>query len=151
VTESWVFELPGRPVSQKNSKRLLRAGDGRIIVANTEAVLAWREQAAYVLRSQALRQNLLRTLGDKKHSVQVGIKARLAVAQRIDVDNLACAPLDALKDAQVITDDKFVDDLHVIVEYGSAEPGLTLTISEREANMKLDDETVRKKGRRKVK
>lgn len=130
----WRFWLPGRPVSQKNSKRIAHAG-GRTFLRSSDDVLAWREQAALVLRRQMMLNGPLRALGEKREPLDVSITCHLDKGQSMDPDNAVGAPLDALQDAMVIADDRFIEDLHVAMRRGISEPGYAIEVA-----LKVEDD-----------
>lgn len=92
--------IPGRPVSQKNSKRIaVNKKTGKRFPISSESVRAWRKSARVCLRSQWPRKSLTGPLGA---SVRVFFGLRQA---RMDLDNSLPAVLDALEDAGVVAND----------------------------------------------
>lgn len=98
----YTFVIRGRPVSQKNSKRIFRSAEGKPFISSNQGVKDWMRDAVIQLQNQYLGQKCFEC------EVEVQILAILDKGQRGDVDNLATAPLDALQKAKVIKNDSLV-------------------------------------------
>lgn len=94
--------IPGRPVSKKNTKKVVRRY-GRVLVIYSRQFLAWESVALPVLKrdfagrqtiDKALEINLVFHFKDKRREP--------------DVSNLVEAPQDALTKAGVIIDDRII-------------------------------------------
>lgn len=145
--ERYHFELPGKVVSQKNSKQIAFAGR-RPFVRSSDAVEAWHAEACLRLRGQAMRCGPFRSLGSLEDELEIGIKVKLETRRGPDLDNAIQAPLDALQKAGVIADDRFVTRLSASLERVSQTPGYEIEVVERSPDMGCDKE---KKGKGKGK
>lgn len=100
------FVVHGKPVSQKNSKDIayikdIHAKNGlRPIIVSNKKVKAWRKEALKQLKAQW--GNKPPIVGD----LAVIVQSFKGKRQRPDVDGLLPAPLDALKEAGIVEDDK---------------------------------------------
>lgn len=99
--------VEGLPVSQKNSKRIARTSVGRRFVISEPRVRRWKLEAVSQLAAQWRRPPLLMP-------INVSLICYLHPRQRIDCDNLAAGPLDALQAARVIGNDSQVERLTVV-------------------------------------
>jgi|TARA_R110002051_G_scaffold314371_1_gene391402 Holliday junction resolvase RusA-like endonuclease len=101
----WKFTILGKPVSQKNAKRVGMA-KGRAYIYTPAGVKKWHKEAAVQLADQW-------ESGDcpeipPKTPMEVRIISYLAKGQSIDVDNLASAPMDAVQKAGIYQNDYWV-------------------------------------------
>ena len=108
----WKFTILGKPVSQKNAKRVGVAKGGRAYMYTPVSVKAWHKSAVHQLGVQLLEsQNpdaqLVPAIAHKTE-MQIKITSYLDKGQAIDVDNLAAAPLDAMEKAGVYKNDYWV-------------------------------------------
>ena len=108
----WKFTILGKPVSQKNAKRVGVAKGGRAYMYTPVSVKAWHTSAVHQLGVQLLEsQNpdaqLVPAIAHKTE-MQIKITSYLDKGQAIDVDNLAAAPLDAMEKAGVYKNDYWV-------------------------------------------
>lgn len=89
--------IPGNPVTKKNSPRILRMGNGRSIVAPSEAFLAYQETAGWYI-PQRLRKRLDMRL-------EVRCLYFMRTRRRVDLGNLLAATCDILVHYGVLADD----------------------------------------------
>lgn len=117
VTMDWepiLFVVRGSPVSQKNAKKIGRRGKGGVpFVLSDPKVRSWRKHAALSLHADRLAMKIDEPMGGNGRELAVNVAYYLGKGQRIDCDNAAGAPLDALQDAGVITSDYWVNPLRV--------------------------------------
>jgi len=99
------FTIYGKPISQKNSKRVGMA-KGRAYMYTPPEVKAWHKSALLQLQEQ-LASNSYPEI-DSKVELEVIIISYLAKGQSIDVDNLASAPMDAMQKAGIYKNDYWV-------------------------------------------
>jgi len=98
----WKFTIIGKPISQKNSKRVGLA-KGRAYMYTPANVKKWHKSAVSQLGVQ-LTENDYPPIPHKTE-MEVKIISYLDKGQAIDVDNLAAAPMDAMQKAGVYTND----------------------------------------------
>lgn len=115
------FVFYGHPVSQKNSRELVKMKDGQMRSFPNKIVEAWHgpvigkrtrkpDGAIRTFRKQwAPRKPIPR-----KTPCKVQIIAYHTPRRRPDIDNIPAAPLDALQKAGVVENDSCFDELHVI-------------------------------------
>jgi Holliday junction resolvase RusA-like endonuclease len=115
-------------VSQKNSKVIRRTRSGRAFIASNDGVTSWRNWAALILRQQRSERGPSETINGRLISITVILVVTLAKGQRIDVDNLAAAPLDALVDSGIISDDRWIDALHVATVRDRDDPSVWIGV-----------------------
>ena len=101
----WTFTIEGKPISQKNAKRVGMA-KGRAYIYTPADVKAWHKSALAQLTEQW-------ATGDypeipPKTEMEVRIISYLAKGQSIAVDNLASAPMDAMQKAGIYQNDYWV-------------------------------------------
>jgi len=101
------FVVYGRPVSKKNKKRIIWRQSGRPSIISSNSVLRWESNARGQLLSQKPRQPI-------EGELYVEVFSYLSGSQKSDVDNLACAPLDALQSARIIRNDYQVSELYSV-------------------------------------
>tara|TARA_R110000744_G_scaffold13121_2_gene38443 strand:+ start:3492 stop:3899 length:408 start_codon:yes stop_codon:yes gene_type:complete len=99
------FTILGKPVSQKNSKRV-GVAKGRPYMYTPPSIKAWHNSAVHQLGVQVL-ENDYPTIPHKEE-MEVRIISYLDKGQAIDVDNLAAAPLDAMQKAGIYKNDYWV-------------------------------------------
>tara|TARA_R100001480_G_scaffold104823_1_gene107418 strand:- start:1805 stop:2224 length:420 start_codon:yes stop_codon:yes gene_type:complete len=104
----WKFTILGKPISQKNSKRV-GLTKGRGYMYTPANVKAWHKSAVHQLEVQLLESQdpdaqLVPAIPDKTE-MEIRITSYLDKGQAIDVDNLAAAPLDAMQRAGVYKND----------------------------------------------
>lgn len=126
------YWIPGRPVSQKNSKIVSVSPSGRPTIRSSDEVRRWREGAVVYLREQMIRAGTMYSLGSEKQALEVSVVCHFDEGQRIDVDNAGACVLDALQDAQVISNDRWVEDLHGSIRCGIREPGYEVEVRVKE-------------------
>ena len=102
----WKFTILGKPVSQKNAKRVGVAKGGRAYMYTPVSVKAWHKSAVHQIGVQLL-ENDYPTIPHKTE-MEVRIISYLDKGQAIDVDNLAAAPLDVMEKAGVYKNDYWV-------------------------------------------
>ena len=85
----------GRPVSQKNAKRVV---PGIKFPITDKHVARWKKDAIAQLTAQWHLPKLVKP-------IPLGIVAYMAKGQSMDCDNLAAGPMDALEKAGVISND----------------------------------------------
>ena len=105
----WKFTILGKPVSQKNAKRVGVAKGGRAYMYTPVSVKAWHKSAVHQLEAQLLESRnpgaqLVPAIPNKTE-MEIKIISYLAKGQSIDVDNLAAAPLDAMQTAGIYSND----------------------------------------------
>ena len=103
IDAAYQFQILGPPRSQKNSKMIVRLGDGRSALVDNAKVKAWRKSAALQLAGQWVG---IPPLNGKLAAV---LTSYLGTRQRGDTDNLLAGPLDALEAAGVVTNDRIFD------------------------------------------
>jgi len=108
----WKFTILGKPVSQKNSKRVGVAKGGRAYMYTPANIKAWHKDAVQQLGVQLLantesKLDPVMPIPDKTE-MEIKIISYLAKGQAVDVDNLAAAPLDAMEKAGVYKNDYWV-------------------------------------------
>jgi len=131
---SLTFSVPGEPVPQPRPRVSTRGGFARAYVPATHPVHAYRQALAAAAVSAGLSEtgSPLNVVIDavferpKSHMRKSGVKADAPRLPRPDVDNIAKAVLDALKD--VMGDDSLVARLVVEKSYGQ-EARTTVRIS----------------------
>ncbi len=101
----WKFTILGKPVSQKNSKRVGIA-KGRAYMYTPSNVKVWHSSALQQLGVQLL-ENDYPPIPDKAE-MEVKIISYLDKGQAVDVDNLAAAPMDAMQKAGIYKNDYWV-------------------------------------------
>jgi len=104
----WKFTIFGKPISQKNSKRVGLA-KGRAYMYTPANVKKWHKSAVHQLEAQLLESRnpgaqLVPAIPNKTE-MEIKIISYLAKGQSIDVDNLAAAPLDAMQTAGIYSND----------------------------------------------
>ena len=104
----WKFTILGKPVSQKNAKRV-GVAKGRAYMYTPSNVKAWHKSAVHQIGVQLLESScpdsqLVPAIPDKTE-MEIRITSYLDKGQAIDVDNLAAAPLDAMEKAGVYKND----------------------------------------------
>ena len=108
----WKFTIFGKPVSQKNAKRVGVAKGGRAYMYTPANIKEWHKMAVHQLGVQLLgnaESKLYPTPAiPEKAELEVRITSYLAKGQAVDVDNLAAAPLDAMEKAGVYKNDYWV-------------------------------------------
>ena len=105
----WEFQIIGKPVSQKNAKRV-GVSRGRAYMYTPKDIKRWHESAERQLRAQVIEQEDAGKYYDipEKTELEVKIISYLDKGQAIDVDNLAAAPLDAMQKAGIYNNDYWV-------------------------------------------
>tara|TARA_R100001480_G_scaffold23094_3_gene33334 strand:+ start:1498 stop:1899 length:402 start_codon:yes stop_codon:yes gene_type:complete len=98
----WKFTIVGKPVSQKNSKRV-GVAKGRPYMYTPTSIKEWHKSAVSQLQEQ-LSSKLYPGIGPKAE-LEIKVISYLAKGQSIDVDNLASAPMDAMQKAGVYKND----------------------------------------------
>lgn len=101
------FVVPGDPVPQPRPRVSTRGGFARAYVPSTHAVHPYRQSIAMHAHAAGLRQtsDLLEVdivavfARPKSHSTRKGLKSDAPALPRADVDNIAKAVLDALRDS----------------------------------------------------
>ena len=96
----------GKPVSQKNDKRIVRSGN-RTFIASSKKVLTWKSDAVRQLEEQWAGRQCI----DGGIELSVDVISYLGKRQRTDVDNLAAGPLDSLEKAGIIANDYWIKKL----------------------------------------
>jgi len=110
----WKFTILGKPVSQKNAKRVGVAKGGRAYMYTPVNIKAWHKSAVHQIGVQLLEiKASLEHAKDypiipHKEEMEIRIVSYLDKGQAIDVDNLAAAPLDAMEKAGVYKNDYWV-------------------------------------------
>jgi Holliday junction resolvase RusA-like endonuclease len=104
--------IRGLPVSQKNSRSIGWAG-GHPRSFSSSGVKSWHREAAIQLMLQWRHLPPLDLDGRQHREVRARVLIYQGERQRLDVDNAAAAPLDALKRAGVITNDYWINPLTV--------------------------------------
>ena len=118
---TWHYTVEGRPVSGTNSQRIVRTG-GRRLVLKSKAAVAWRESAALQLRAQRGRTAPI------AQDCAVTLRVYRATSAG-DVDNYAKAALDAMQDAGILADDKYVEELHLYRATDRHRPRVEITVT----------------------
>lgn len=104
--------LEGRPASKKNNRLNLRKG-GRVIDIPSNAYRAYRKECLAQIKAQVFLQQVQLPI---EPWYKIKVIARYRTLVRLDADNILSTILDILQDAEVITDDKFVGDIDVVME-----------------------------------
>jgi len=120
----YTLTIRGRPVSQKNAKTIGRR-NGVPFILSRKGVRQWKNEAVIQLRTQWEGEPLTTEL-------TCGLIAYLDKGQRCDVDNLACAPLDAMQLAGVIANDYQINKLWVRRERDPSNPRIEITLTTRD-------------------
>ena len=125
------FVIHGKPISQKNSKRV-GVTKGRPYMYTPPKVKAWHKEAFKQLREQQENWEIhyggdLPDTPDKT-DLDVYVTSYVAKGQAVDVDNLASGPLDALQKAKVIQNDYWVKRLVSVRERDPEDPRVEITI-----------------------
>ena len=120
--------IKGRPVSQKNAKRVYR-GMGHPVTATH--VKHWHASALFQLRALWRRDPL-------EGPWALGVIAFLAKGQSMDCDNSAAAPMDALQAAGVIKNDNKFCPLYVDRARDWDNPRVEIVISQSPMEMVLE-------------
>ena len=100
------IRLSGRPVSKKNSKRIVKMG-GRPVPLPSKAYVAWESVAHVEAMAQWREAKCWTAVGAEDEPVWLMITAYWC-GQRPDLSNVLCGPEDVLQTAGVLTDDKWV-------------------------------------------
>lgn len=88
--------IPGRPITKKNSQRILRGRNGKPRIAQSEKYLAYEEEAGKFIRRPA------RPIEKK---VNVKCVYYMPTRHRVDLTNLLGATCDILVKYKVLKDD----------------------------------------------
>lgn len=100
------FTIFGKPVSQKNSKEMAQnRKTGAWFPVSNSGVKSWHKSALKQLDHEWRRRPAL------TGKMEIEIRSFVGERQRGDVDNLACAPMDALQKAGVILSDYQIERL----------------------------------------
>ncbi len=111
------FTIHGKPRTQKNSKQIIPAKDGRRpMLADSAYVKAWRKSAVEQLEAQWVgRPKILCPLA-------AVVTSYTAKRQRPDCDNLLAGPFDALQTAEVIGNDYQIQDAVTLRRVDDSDP-----------------------------
>ena len=101
----WKFTILGKPVSQKNAKRV-GVAKGRAYMYTPANVKAWHKSAVQQIGVQLLENAY--PIIPHRTEMEVRIVSYLDKGQAIDVDNLAAAPLDVMEKAGVYKNDYWI-------------------------------------------
>jgi len=99
----WRFTILGKPISQKNSKRVGITKGGKPYMYTAANVKKWRKSAVEQLKEQLLSCGYP-PLEDKTE-MEITVMSYLGKGQSLDSDNLSAGPLDAMEEAGVYGDD----------------------------------------------
>lgn len=106
------FVILGKPITKKNSLRVLRGKNGKPFVAQSKAHGSWEQTA--LLQLQAGWQRWRRAWDGGHGPIDVPINMRAVVYRDRDVGdllNFLAAVSDALEGAGVVVNDKFIQAL----------------------------------------
>lgn len=122
-----MFVIEGRPVTKKNSPRILRSKVGRPFVAPSAQSQRWQRDAAIeMLRTRR------RAGWTKAYDVPVNLRALIYRDRDVgDLDNYIALICDTLEDGGIVTDDKLVrahDGSRLLID--RARPRVEITITE---------------------
>lgn len=101
----WSVTLPGRVISKKNSKQVVRASNGRTYVVSSKAYEKWQKAMMGELLGKKPRQPFDQPIS---LTVTFALKGKIDA----DLDNLEASISDLLQDAEVITNDKLIVEKH---------------------------------------
>jgi Holliday junction resolvase RusA-like endonuclease len=93
------FVIEGKPITKKNSKRIVRRGSGRPFLISSDAYREWEASAVVQLRMQWRGKEPL------EGEWNAAILSYLGPRQRPDASNLYEGPQDALQLAGVVVND----------------------------------------------
>jgi len=119
--------IKGNPVSQKNSKQIIRVR-GRPFLISDKPVRSWHDNAKVQLITQALEHQLFRQ-GGKGRRLATILFCYLGPGQALDSDNLAAAPLDALKHSGIVANDYWCSPLVVFRESDRENPRVEIYLA----------------------
>jgi|TARA_Y100000034_G_C6756171_1_gene336478 Holliday junction resolvase RusA-like endonuclease len=126
------FIIIGKPISQKNSKRVGVRKGGKAYMYTPANVKSWHKEAFKQLTVQL--EDWGNHYGDDlapipdKTDLDVTIVSYMDKGQSVDVDNLAGGPLDALQKAGVIANDYWIKRLCSIREKDWKNPRVEIEI-----------------------
>lgn len=112
-------------MSQKNSKEIARGRGGKPFIKSNPGVLAWRRAALPIIKTLWRKSGLTIPAGV---DVECEVVAYQAKGQRIDIDNIPAAPLDALKEAGVISNDYWIQPLTIRRGRDVRDPRVVITL-----------------------
>lgn len=120
------FTIPGRPVTKKNSQRILRTASGRPFIAPSKAFMDYQAAAGWYIPSKG-----------KKIDTPVNLQCvyYMPTRHRVDLCNLLEATCDILVHHGLLTDDHsgiVVSHDGSRVRYDKDKPRVEVTITEKE-------------------
>ena len=113
--------IKGKPVSQKNGKRILQRRDGRPFIASSTGALSWKAAAVAQIKDQ-YRGNPL------EGALRLDAIVYQGERQRIDLDNALAGVFDALQAGGVVRNDYQIEELSAMRARDNDNPRVVVVI-----------------------